>query len=683
MSETAAMSTALSGTTALSETAAAQHTEQLIWLGAGSATEPAGLIANANQVVLVEARKAACQQLSAQFSASAKVSVKQALLSRDGGEVNFTEYNLAEFSALSPLAGLSELFPGLTAVKSGVKPSITLSELLAPLNLSGSNNTLVIDIADLSLVLLQQLQAGGSLSHFNQLYLQGSKLALYQGAPTQAQLTSYLEQQGFMLQAQDNTDPDLPWLHFSLNPLWQPLQQSRTEQQQVSEKIEQIQKQVAEQKLEFEQKLSSLTTQLANTVSEKETLQQQLSAAKVAAEKSQAELQGQLAGMDAELQQALKQRKTAEQHLSSVNEQVTQQKQALALVKQQLDDSLAQHAATTEQLSKVQGWLEHRKKQTETLESELAAMRAENTLLKSQQLTKGAMTELQANIEGMFKQQALQLQQAANALGQHVSKTQYEQESNLQNVLALQQFWQRGEQPLTLNAWSIQADTLNYLIKQINRESYDLIVEFGSGESTVVLAKALTQQAKALQDIVADNRLHYNKTNDAEQSVPQHYAFDLPAKIISFEQSEQYLLQTKQALAQHGLAGFVELVLAPLVPTDQKWPDDNVKSQLFYDCQLKLQKLAEVFAQRQVKILVVVDGPDSPEHDALVRYPALPILLNVFSAHKLQIVLDDSKREGEQHVMAKWSAMLEQRGLTHQIKHWPTAKGAVLIEVSP
>ena len=674
---------------------------QLIWLGAGSATEPAGLIANANQVVLVEARKAACQQLSAQFSASAKVSVKQALLSRDGDEVNFTEYNLAEFSALSPLAGLSELFPGLTAVRSRPQPSLTLSQLLTPLALSGNNNTLVLDIADLSLAFLQQLQASGQLEKFNQLYLQGSKLALYQGAPTQAQLTSYLEQQGFMLQAQDNTDPDLPWLQFGLNPLWQPLQQSRTEQQQAQQQSAELtkqlnavkqqavennaqqQQQLLEQKRQFEQKLAQLTQQLAQRVSENETLQQQQAAAKVAAEKSQAELQGRLAGMDAELQQALEQRKTAEQHLSSVNEQVTQQKQALALVKQQLDDSLAQHAATTEQLSKVQGWLEHRKKQTETLESELAAMRVENTLLKSQQLTKGAMTELQANIEGMFKQQALQLQQAANALGQHVSKTQHEQESNLQNVLALQQFWQRGEQPLTLNAWSIQADTLNYLIKQINRESYDLIVEFGSGESTVVLAKALTQQAKALQDIVADIRLHYNKTNDAEQSVPQHYAFDLPAKIISFEQSEQYLLQTKQALAQHGLAGFVELVLAPLVPTDQKWPDDNVKSQLFYDCQLKLQKLAEVFAQRQVKILVVVDGPDSPEHDALVRYPALPILLNVFSAHKLQIVLDDSKREGEQHVMAKWSAMLEQRGLTHQIKHWPTAKGAVLIEVSP
>ena len=660
---------------------------QLIWLGAGSATEPAGLIANANQVVLVEARKAACQQLSAQFSASAKVSVKQALLSRDGDEVNFTEYNLAEFSALSPLAGLSELFPGLTAVRSRPQPSLTLSQLLTPLALSGNNNTLVLDIADLSLAFLQQLQASGQLEKFNQLYLQGSKLALYQGAPTQAQLISYLEQQGFMLQAQDNTDPDLPWLQFGLNPLWQPLQQSRTEQQQAQQQSAELtkqlnavkqqavennaqqQQQLLEQKRQFEQKLAQLTQQLAQRVSENETLQQQQAAAKVAAEKSQAELQGRLAGMDAELQQALKQRQTAEQQIHSLNETLEQQAQTLADVQQQL--------------AKVQSWLENRKKQVEGLEHELSLKSAENELLKSQQVTKGAMTELQANIEGMFKQQALQLQQAVNALGQHVSKTQHEQEHNLQNVLALQQFVQWGAQPLTLSAWSVQADTLNCLIKQLSNETYDLVIEFGSGDSTVVLAKALQQKNSVLQGMAADNKLDYEKNNRTEQSLPQHYVWDLPARIVSFEQNEQYLHKTKQALGQHGLAGLVELVLAPLVPTEYKAIEDNTKLQLFYDCQLKLQKLAGIVAERQVNILVIVDGPFSPEQDELVRYPALPVLLNAFSAHKLHIVLDDSKRRGEQQVVAKWGDLLEQRGLSHSVKNWPTAKGAVLIEVSP
>ena len=665
----------MSETTAMSKTAA-QHTEQLIWLGAGSATEPAGLIANANQVLLVEARKAACQQLTAQFSANSKVSVKQAVISLDGGEVNFTEYNLAEFSALSPLTGLTELFPGLTAVKSRPQPSLTLSELLTPLALSGNNNTLVLDIADLNLALLKQLQASGQLERFNQLYLQGSNLALYQGAATLTQLNSWLAQHGFMLQAQDNTDPDLPWLQFGVNPLWQALQQAQQQsaalqqqlaaaEQQAVENKEKHQQQVLEQKHQFEQKLAELTQQLTNAVSEKETLQQQFSAAKVAAEKTQAELNSQLAGKDAELKQALQQLETANQQLSSVKKQLEQQAQVLTDTQSQLKAEIELHATSKEQLAKVQSWLDHRKKQAEELEREQVVIKAENELLKSQQPTRSTMAELQASIEALISRQGQQLQQATNALGQHISKTHYEQETNLRNVLALQQFWQFGEQPLTPGAWSMQADTLNCLIKQLNSEHYNLIIEFGSGDSTVVLAKALQQQS-----------------SKAGQGVVQHSVHDLPAKIVSFEQNEHYLQQTKQALSQYGVADFVDLALAPLVPAENNSMDENAKTQLFYDCQSKLQKLAKIFAERQIKILVIVDGPASPEQEPFIRYPALPILLNAFSAHKLHIVLDDSNREAEQQVLAKWSEMLQQRGLTYNVKNWPTVKGAALISVS-
>ena len=607
----------MSETTAMSKTAA-QHTEQLIWLGAGSATEPAGLIANANQVLLVEARKAACQQLTAQFSANSKVSVKQAVISLDGGEVNFTEYNLAEFSALSPLTGLTELFPGLTAVKSRPQPSLTLSELLTPLALSGNNNTLVLDIADLNLALLKQLQASGQLEKFNQLYLQGSSIALYQGAATLTQLNSWLAQQGFLLQTQDNTDPDLPWLQFGVNPLWQPLQQAqqqhRAEQakagqaqaeltkqlnavkQQVVENNAQHQQQLLEQKRQFEQKLAQLTQQLAQRVSENETLQQQQAAAKVAAEKSQAELQGRLAGMDAELQQALKQRQTAEQQIHSLNETLEQQAQHLAKLQQQLAQATqhntqlnADNAALTAQSQVYQQWQAAQSQQLDAVQQKM-------------------VTELNKSLSNSVKQ--------------------------MEAFIGLRDLLGFGQMPLNYHGWPISADIGLYLAKKVVSEPFDYIIEFGSGTSTVVFARALHTREK-------------------------QGANDNGCKVVSFEHNKTYLQKTAADIAAHQVEDRVDLVYAPLVELQC---DDS--SYLFYSCDDKLAEISQQLQGKEGRILVLVDGPPAST-GPLARYPAIPQILKYLARHQLHIVMDDYVREDEKKAAAKWSKLFEERGIKH------------------
>ena len=91
-----------------------KHFSHLVWLGAGTALEPAGLLELAERITLVEAREAACLSLRQNLQGS--VSVKQHLLTADGASTEFTEYNLAEYSATNTASGLKKLFPGLKAV---------------------------------------------------------------------------------------------------------------------------------------------------------------------------------------------------------------------------------------------------------------------------------------------------------------------------------------------------------------------------------------------------------------------------------------------------------------------------------------------------------------------------------------------------------------------------------------
>ncbi|MDR6984033.1 hypothetical protein J2X32_002675 [Rheinheimera pacifica] len=342
---------------------------QLIWLGAGTAAQPTNLISQARQVVLVDARSAACAALNKQFGKHANIKVLHTLLSEHGDEVSFTEYNLAEFSALHSASGLAELFPGLKPVKTQQQPSETLTAMLQALALSGDNNILVIDIADISLMLLKQLQAANLLAHFSQLYLQGSAVELYNGAPTQSEVTQWLQQNGFTLTIQDNADPDLPWLQFSLNPLWQQFNQ---------------------QKAQHEQQLEQLKQQIANKASNNEALQQQLSTVKVAAEKMQAELNGRIKGMDAELKKAHQQLQAADQQLSSVNEQAQKQQQERVALNQQLEQANAEH---TKQLADVKQQFEQAKQDAVAQQQQLAK---DNSRLQAdlEQVSKHAATRL-------------------------------------------------------------------------------------------------------------------------------------------------------------------------------------------------------------------------------------------------------------------------------------------------
>lgn len=383
----------------------------------------------------------------------------------------------------------------------------------------------------------------------------------------------------------------------------------------------------------------------------------------------------------------------SQKELQIKNKLIAQQQEELTSVKQSQTEISEKLKTTEAKLKEREQWLTNRRKQVEELERELQQKQDEVQQLQAE---KGVLARLESRIEQLFNHQSNQIQQATNTLGKHVTKSFVDQRRHTQALVSLQQYLESGEQPLNFDDWSMSAETLNYLVCQIEQNNYDVIIEFGSGASTVIMAKAIAQRLTSQRYSQITKNTNYNKLSyeDIESHSLTHASesqasallnkaeYDLPRQILSFEQDRNYLKQTQQALISHGVSQVVELVLAPLVPT-RRGNLSTEKSLLFYDAEKQLERLARLFEQRTARILIVVDGPSSPKNDPLVREPALATVLQYLSAQYIDILLDDTNRSGEQQVLKHWHELCEERGLAFQARSLDFVTNATWITVRP
>lgn len=168
--------------------------------------------------------------------------------------------------------------------------------------------------------------------------------------------------------------------------------------------------------------------------------------------------------------------------------------------------------------------------------------------------------------------------------------------------------------------WAASPDLLLTLAHLVQSNKPKMVVELGSGISTVVMSKAGAK------------------------------------KIISFDGSEEYSRQTRELLLAHGAKG-VEVRFAKLAPFENStaWYDVNA----FKD----LKKID----------LLVIDGPQGGD-DANARYPAIKVLLSKLSP-KAIIVLDDVKRVGEKKLADDFAAALP----NHELEILDHEKGTAII----
>ena len=252
----------------------------LVWLGAGTAKEPQGLTEKAGQLVLIEAREDACQQLQKNYP---HARVLQQVLASEAGTTEFTQYNLAEYSAIQPPTGIKQLFPGLKPLAAKPVTAVAVSNSLRQLQLQGADHCLIIDLPDISLPLLTSLAQDNLLNQFNTIYIKAGAEPLYKNSATTEDVQTFMQAHGYLSSQNSFGDPDIPWLQFSLNPLWNTLlhaQQEVISKQQSFEKAnselidlrQTLEQQIAQQKqLEAaKRQQESIVLNLKKEIEEKE-----------------------------------------------------------------------------------------------------------------------------------------------------------------------------------------------------------------------------------------------------------------------------------------------------------------------------------------------------------------------------------------------------------------------------
>lgn len=156
-----------------------------------------------------------------------------------------------------------------------------------------------------------------------------------------------------------------------------------------------------------------------------------------------------------------------------------------------------------------------------------------------------------------------------------------------------------------------------------------LVLELGSGASSVVIAAALEQNGGG--------------------------------RLVTIEQDEHFARRTRAALDRQGWSNVVDVVHAPIADvtiagTSWKWYDSSALPDL-----------------DQIDVLIV-DGPHR-ELQPMARYPALPMLFDRISPDAV-IVVDDAHRKDERMAIERWTAEFD--GLA--VAFLDSPKGTAIIE---
>jgi predicted O-methyltransferase YrrM len=168
-------------------------------------------------------------------------------------------------------------------------------------------------------------------------------------------------------------------------------------------------------------------------------------------------------------------------------------------------------------------------------------------------------------------------------------------------------------------------DFLHLLAREIFRLQPELIVEAGSGTSTLVAAYCLKKLGRG--------------------------------KIISLDHLEKYAEISRRTIKSHGLDNFAEVLYAPI-----KDYEIDGKKHLWYD-NSGLEAIDRID-------LFIVDGP--PRNIATdARYPAVPLLIDKLHENSI-VLLDDGARPGEKQIVSQWK---QKYGLNYTPE--PLEKGAI------
>jgi predicted O-methyltransferase YrrM len=185
-----------------------------------------------------------------------------------------------------------------------------------------------------------------------------------------------------------------------------------------------------------------------------------------------------------------------------------------------------------------------------------------------------------------------------------------------------------GELPLDFSGWAADPVTVHNAVRLVVETRPGLVVECGSGNSTVVIARCLRALGRG--------------------------------RMISLDHDPAYARRTAELLRLHGVDDLVTVVGAPLVAREA---DGQVVQ--WYGPQY------EPLLDGPIDILLV-DGPPGAS-SRLARYPAVPIL-QPHLAPTCSILLDDGDRVDERTIASLWA-----RGLGATLSYLEGGRGGWLL----
>jgi hypothetical protein len=164
-----------------------------------------------------------------------------------------------------------------------------------------------------------------------------------------------------------------------------------------------------------------------------------------------------------------------------------------------------------------------------------------------------------------------------------------------------------GDLPLDLSGWAADPILVHNAVRLVLDTRPNLVVECGSGSSTIAIARTLR-------------------------------AFG--GRIVSLEHDAKYAERTREMLRLHGLDDLAVVVTAPLAAR-------NISGQKFQ----WYTPAYEPLLSQPIEMLVV-DGPPG-SIGPRSRYPAVPIL-KPYLAEQCSILMDDGDRADEGHIAHLW-----------------------------
>ncbi|WP_198649933.1 coiled-coil domain-containing protein [Zobellella maritima] len=383
---------------------------------------------------------------------------------------------------------------------------------------------------------------------------------------------------------------------------------------------EQQQAELQRQLNETRQAKDQLTQQLAMTEQANADLQQRLDAV----HHTNSELEQQLAANRQDSAVVKNERDSAREECNALRQTLTIQEKALISNKDML------------------GWFESNRQITERLEE------------KTRKIVADQILEVTKSLAG---------------LKNHISSGLVNAAKQIECFIGIQNYLDKGSTPFNFHGWPISPDLGLYLVGLIDANDYDCIIEFGSGTSTLLMAKTL--QIK--QEIQKNHEKLKTKNKKQQDNQGQHKP--LP-HIVSFEHDRLYHQKTASLLADNSIEHLVDLVHAPLV--NYQYNEDQQFS--YYDCQEKMNELTARFKDKKANILVLVDGPPGSTNTN-ARFPALPHLTHSLPEHKMTLVMDDYNRPEEKEIIELWKRMAAESSINVKIEVIDTEKGLATFSV--